>query len=99
MKTLDRLRFDNSYARLPDGFHARIAPTPVPDPYLVDFNPAAAELIGLHPAEALRPEFVEVFAGNRILPGSEPLAALYAGHQFGHYVPQLGDGRASCSVK
>jgi uncharacterized protein YdiU (UPF0061 family) len=91
---LERLAWDHSYARLPDGFHTRLAPTPLPDPYLVAFNPDGAALIGLDPAEARRPEFVEAFAGNRPLDGSAPLAAVYAGHQFGVYVPQLGDGRA-----
>ena len=71
-----------------------LSPTPLPDPYLVAFNPAAAELIGLAPAEAARAEFAEIFCGNRLLPGFDPLAAIYAGHQFGVFVPQLGDGRA-----
>jgi uncharacterized protein YdiU (UPF0061 family) len=42
----------------------------------------------------MRADFAEYFIGNRLLPGSDPLAMLYAGHQFGHFVPQLGDGRA-----
>ncbi|MHB8667516.1 MAG: protein adenylyltransferase SelO [Burkholderiales bacterium] len=91
---LEELRFDNSYGRLPRDFYTRLSPTPLPDPYLVAFNPAAAELIGLDPAEAGRAEFAEVFCGNRLLPGFDPLAAIYAGHQFGVFVPQLGDGRA-----
>ena len=94
MHKLERLNFDNTLARLPDTFHSRLRPTPLADPYLVSFNPDAAALIGLDAAEALRPDFAEYFIGNRLLPGSEPLAMLYAGHQFGHYVPQLGDGRA-----
>ena len=94
MHKLERLDFDNTLARLPDTFHSRLRPTPLADPYLVSFNPDAAALIGLDAAEALRPDFAEYFIGNRLLPGSEPLAMLYAGHQFGHYVPQLGDGRA-----
>jgi len=93
-RTLEALNFDNSFARLPAAFHARLAPTPMPEPYLVSFNEAAAVLLDLDPREADRREFVEYFAGHRRLPGSEPLAMLYAGHQFGHYVPQLGDGRA-----
>jgi len=94
MRTLADLAFDNTYARLPDAFHQRVEPTPVPDPYLVAFNPDAAGLIDLDPAEAAKPEFVQAFAGNVRLPGSEPVAMKYAGHQFGSYVPQLGDGRA-----
>ena len=54
----------------------------------------AAELIDLHPEQAARPEFVDYLTGARKMPGSEPLAMLYAGHQFGRFVPQLGDGRA-----
>ena len=95
MRTLETLRFDNRYARLPDAFYARLVPTPFTiAPYLVSFNPEAASLIDLDPKEAERAEFVQYFSGARLLPGSEPLAMLYAGHQFGHYVSQLGDGRA-----
>jgi serine/tyrosine/threonine adenylyltransferase len=94
MRKLTELDFDNTYARLPEAFYTKLAPTPLPAPYLVSFNPAAAELIDLDPREADKPEFIEYFSGNRLLPGSEPLAMLYAGHQFGTYVPQLGDGRA-----
>jgi uncharacterized protein YdiU (UPF0061 family) len=94
MRTLADLAFDNSYARLPEAFHQRVEPTPVPDPYLVAFNPDAAGLIDLDPAVASTPEFVHAFAGNWRIPGSEPIAMKYAGHQFGTYVPQLGDGRA-----
>jgi uncharacterized protein YdiU (UPF0061 family) len=94
MRSLTGLAFDNTYARLPDAFHQSIEPTPVPDPYLVAFSPDAAKLIDLDPVEATRPEFVQAFAGNWRLPGSDPVAMKYAGHQFGSYVPQLGDGRA-----
>jgi uncharacterized protein YdiU (UPF0061 family) len=93
-RTLDSLAWDNSYARLPAAFHTRLQPTPLPDPYLVAFNPDGAALLGLDPDEAARPGFVAALAGNVALPGSEPLAAIYAGHQFGVFVPQLGDGRA-----
>ena len=92
--TLEQLRFDNRYGTLPPAFYTKLAPTPLPDPYLVAFNPAAAALIGLAPEESLRPEFAEIFCGNHLLPGFDPLAAVYAGHQFGVFVPQLGDGRA-----
>lgn len=94
MHKLEHLNFDNTFARLPQTFHSRIQPTPLPAPYLVSFNADAAGLIGLDANEAARPEFAEYFTGNRLLPGSEPLAMLYAGHQFGHFVSQLGDGRA-----
>jgi uncharacterized protein YdiU (UPF0061 family) len=94
MKKLDQLNFQNTFARLPDTFHSRLHPTPLPEPYLVSFNANAAELIDLDADEAMRADFAEYFIGNRLLPGSDPLAMLYAGHQFGHFVPQLGDGRA-----
>ena len=94
MRKLEQLDFHNSFALLPEAFHAKLAPTPMPQPYLVSFNADAARLIDLHPEEALRPEFAEYFSGSRALPGADPLAMRYAGHQFGHYVQQLGDGRA-----
>jgi uncharacterized protein YdiU (UPF0061 family) len=93
--SLVTLPFDNSYARLPDAFYAKLHPTPFSaPPHLVHFNPAAAALIDLDPQEATRPEFAGVFGGSLLAPGMDPLAMLYAGHQFGVYVPQLGDGRA-----
>ena len=94
MPTLETLPFDNAFARLPDAFYTRLPPTPLPDPYLVAASPAAAALIQLDPAEFTRPEFAQIFAGNQLLPGSEPLAAVYSGHQFGMWAGQLGDGRA-----
>ncbi len=94
MATLESLQFDNSFARLPEAYYSRVCPTPVPDPYLVCYSAEALALLDLDPGEMARPELVETLAGNRLLPGMDALAALYAGHQFGHYVPQLGDGRA-----
>lgn len=91
---LPSLRWDHGYGRLAPGFYTRLAPTPLPDPYLVAYSPAAAALIGLHPADFDRPALGEALAGNLDWPGTEPLAAVYSGHQFGVYVPQLGDGRA-----
>jgi hypothetical protein len=94
MATLETLTFANTYARLPGAFYTRLDPTPLESAYLVAFNPDAAALIGLDAAEGRRPELVAYLSGQRRLPGSDPLAMLYAGHQFGHYVPELGDGRA-----
>lgn len=85
--------FDNSYARLPQAFFARVEPTPVEAPRLIRFNRALAIEMGLD-ADALERGGAAIFSGNLILPGSEPLAMAYAGHQFGQFVPQLGDGRA-----
>jgi len=88
------LPFDNSYARLPERFYARLAPTPVTAPRLVKLNRALALQLGLDADELASPEGVAMLAGNRVAPGSEPIALAYAGHQFGSFVPQLGDGRA-----
>ncbi|WP_371169810.1 protein adenylyltransferase SelO [Aliiroseovarius sp. 2305UL8-7] len=83
-------QFDNSYARLPDQFYARIAPTPVTQPSILRVNDALAMELGLDPDSLT----ADVLTGNTLLPGSEPLAQVYAGHQFGGWVPRLGDGRA-----
>lgn len=87
------LSFDNSYARLPEAFFAPVEPTPVEAPRLVRFNRPLAEELGLD-ADALERHGAAYFSGNVPLPGSLPLAMAYAGHQFGQFVPQLGDGRA-----
>jgi len=94
MKLLHQLEFDNSYARLPDIFFSRHDPVPLTDSRLIHFNANAAELINLDPRQALHPDFVDVVTGKCLLPGFQPLALCYAGHQFGQYVPRLGDGRA-----
>lgn len=94
MKTLEQLRFNNTFSRLPAAFHSRLQTTPLTQQFLLAFNPAAAELIELHADEAKRSDFVDVITGSKKLPGFDPLAACYSGHQFGHYVPRLGDGRA-----
>jgi uncharacterized protein YdiU (UPF0061 family) len=91
---IDNLPLNNSYAGLPAAFYTRLDPTPIPEPYLVCASAAAAALIDLDPAEFAREEFTGIFAGNRLLPGSMPLAAVYSGHQFGVWAGQLGDGRA-----
>lgn len=94
LRTLETLHFDNTFARLPDAFYAKVTPTPLKNPFLVSVNPDAAVLLDLDPEEAKRPEFAGSFGGQYLLPGSEPLAMVYAGHQFGAYVSRLGDGRA-----
>ena len=94
MHTLETLPFDNAFARMPASFYTRLAPEPLPRPYLVAASTEVAQLIGLDPAELARPDFPQFFAGNQPLPGSDPLAAVYSGHQFGVWAGQLGDGRA-----
>ena len=61
---------------------------------LVHFNHQAAKLLDLHPDTPLDTDFTQIFTGKKLLDNSEPLAMLYAGYQFGHFVPQLGDGHA-----
>src|ERR1700676_3208737 len=87
--------FDNSYARLPERFYSRLDPTPVALPRLIKLNVELARKLGLDPIALATTEGVEILAGNHVAIGSEPLAQAYAGHQFGHFVPQLGDGRAN----
>jgi uncharacterized protein YdiU (UPF0061 family) len=88
------IRFENSYARLPSRFHARLDPTPVASPRLIRFNADLAAELGIDPGLFAGPEGAAIAAGNRVPDGAEPVAMAYAGHQFGHFVPQLGDGRA-----
>ncbi|MEQ1851558.1 MAG: protein adenylyltransferase SelO [Chthoniobacteraceae bacterium] len=85
--------FDNSYARLPEAFHSRVNPTPVAGPRLLLFNGPLARSLGLEPAAFAEPDAAAFFTGNRILPGAEPIAQAYAGHQYGN-LTRLGDGRA-----
>ncbi len=89
-----RIPFYNTSGRLPARFFARLDPTPVAAPRLVRVNAGLAELLGIDPAELASPEGVEILSGNRVPEGAEPVALAYAGHQFGQFVPQLGDGRA-----
>lgn len=86
-------RLDNSYARLPDVFHARVNPTPVARPHLVVFNRALATSLGLDPDAVGTPAAGPLWTGNERPEGAEPIAQAYAGHQFGHFT-RLGDGRA-----
>jgi len=89
-----RFGFENTYARLPERFYARLDPTPVAAPRLIRLNVELARNLGLDPDALASERGVEILAGNRVAEGAEPLAQAYAGHQFGSFVPQLGDGRA-----
>ena len=88
-----RFGFEHSYAALPSRFYARIAPTAVANPQLLVLNRPLAEDLGLEP-NALEPEAAAVFSGNLLPEDADPIAMAYAGHQFGVFVPSLGDGRA-----
>jgi serine/tyrosine/threonine adenylyltransferase len=86
--------FDNSYSRLPDRFYARQLPSPVANPKLIALNTELAQSLGFDPDHLSGPEGIAILAGNATFADSAPLAQAYAGHQFGGWSPQLGDGRA-----
>jgi uncharacterized protein YdiU (UPF0061 family) len=86
--------FSDSYARLPEHFFARVSATPVAKPRLIKFNELLAEELGIDTRGLGPDELAAIFAGNVIPPGADPIAMAYAGHQFGNFVSQLGDGRA-----
>ena len=90
----DLFAFDNSYARLPDRFFAKLPPEPVATPRVVAVNEDLATDLGLDAKALASPEGVAVLAGNDLPEGAQPLAQAYAGHQFGGFSPELGDGRA-----
>lgn len=86
--------FANSYAALPERFFARQNPVSVREPQLIRLNSSLCALLGLDPAKFSSDLGAAIFAGNTVPTGAEPIAQAYAGHQFGGWVPQLGDGRA-----
>jgi serine/tyrosine/threonine adenylyltransferase len=88
-----RLGFEHTYATLPPRFYARVEPTPVPGPKLVVFNRGLTAELGLDP-DTLERNAALLFSGNQLADDSTPIAMAYAGHQFGSFVPRLGDGRA-----
>jgi uncharacterized protein YdiU (UPF0061 family) len=91
---VDLFTWNNSYARLPERFFARVRPAPVGAPRLIRVNEKLATELGLDPDALLTPTGLETLAGNLVPENGEPIAMAYAGHQFGHFVPRLGDGRA-----
>jgi uncharacterized protein YdiU (UPF0061 family) len=86
--------FDNSYIKLPERFYAKQSPVPVSSPELIAVNHALAEYLGIDPTWLESEQGVNAIAGNQLPDGAEPIATVYAGHQFGHWNPRLGDGRA-----
>src|ERR1019366_1436121 len=82
------------YAELPEEFFARLGPTPVAAPRLIQINLALAAELGLDVGALAADQLAAIFAGNFVPAGANPIAMAYAGHQFGQFVPQLGDGRA-----
>ncbi len=93
MNSLDGRNFDNTYSRLPEHFYTRLDPTPLENPRLVAYSASAGQLLNLEDAHETREKLTRICSGNGAWPGSEPLAMVYSGHQFGSYNPQLGDGR------
>jgi len=89
-----RIPFDNTYARLPAPFYSRMGTSPVANPELVALNENLAVELGLNITELRSRAGVAVLSGSAIPNGSAPIAQAYAGHQFGGFSPQLGDGRA-----
>ena len=88
-----KIPFDNSYARLPDDFYTRTTPTPVEYPQLIIFNQSLADQLGLE-IDSDEQDLAACFSGNEMPDGAQPIAMAYAGHQFGGFSNQLGDGRA-----
>ena len=92
--SLPSFPFTNSYINLPDRFYAQGSPDQVPNPKLVAINRLLAEELGLPIGDFSEDQLAQIFSGNQVPEGAEPISLAYAGHQFGHFVPQLGDGRA-----
>jgi uncharacterized protein YdiU (UPF0061 family) len=88
------INLSNGYLKLPDLFYERVLPTPVSSPSLVALNEPLAGQLGIDIAAARSPEYLDLFSGNSVPESAEPVALAYSGHQFGHFVPILGDGRA-----
>ncbi len=92
--TQSPIAFDNTYIKLPDRLYSLMQPTPVPKPALIRANPELAAQLGIDPEWFASENTVQVFSGNVLAEGSQPIATVYSGHQFGNWNPQLGDGRA-----
>ncbi|MBT9466452.1 protein adenylyltransferase SelO [Hydrogenophaga sp.] len=88
------LAWHNRFASLGEAFHTLLSPTPLPAPHWVGTSPAVADLLGLDRAWLASPAALDAFTGNLAIAGTQPLASVYSGHQFGHWAGQLGDGRA-----
>ena len=88
------LSWSNSLAALGPAFFTRLAPTPLPAPHWVGRNDAVAQELGLNLDWFHSDAALQVFTGNQLLAGTDPLASVYSGHQFGVWAGQLGDGRA-----
>lgn len=91
---MNKTPFINTYAKLPADFYTKMNPIPVKNPELISFNQSLAKFLGLGDISKDKQMLAQLFSGNKLLAGTEPLAMVYAGHQFGGFAQQLGDGRA-----
>ncbi|MCX6073460.1 MAG: YdiU family protein [Campylobacterales bacterium] len=91
---MKHINLTTPYLNLDPIFYQEVHPTPLKNPTLVSLNSDAAHLIGVDPAKLTPHDLEEILNGTTLLEGSRPYAMCYAGHQFGYYVPRLGDGRA-----
>lgn len=94
LMTLDELHVQNDYFEFDEAFYQKLSPTPLNHAHLIAYSKDACDLIGLDYEQCETDEFVDFVNGKKTLNNSEPYAMVYAGHQFGYFVPQLGDGRA-----
>lgn len=91
---LEELKLEVDYFEFDEDLYERLNSTPLKNPKLISYNKKACDLIGLDYKECKREKFLDFMNGNLLLNGSKPYSMVYAGHQFGYFVPQLGDGRA-----
>lgn len=89
-----RIPFNNQYIALGEKFYSHTSPAAVARPSLIKFNEELANSLGISSSDTSDNDVAAVFSGNTVPRGAQPVAMAYAGHQFGHFVPQLGDGRA-----
>ena len=94
MQPLSSLAFGQRFLELPPAFYRRVQPQALSQPYLVAANASLCATLGIQPDTLAQPAALALLSGNRLADDMQPIAAMYAGHQFGVYVPQLGDGRA-----
>jgi serine/tyrosine/threonine adenylyltransferase len=94
MTDKDLCKFENTYVKLPERFYKKVLPAKVNQPKLVQFNEDLAQQLAIDSSAFSEDELAQIFSGQKIPASAAPLAMAYAGHQFGHFVPQLGDGRA-----
>jgi len=94
MSSLEKLNFNNTYATLPEIFYSAHQPKALTEDFIIHFNPQVADMLDLDNDAYKRSDFLDRFTGKKPFHGFKPVAMCYAGHQFGHFVPRLGDGRA-----